>query len=181
MLRRARLRVGERLLVVGVGGGVASAGLVIGQAMGAEVFVTSRSPEKVERALELGATRGFDSTDEFSKEVAALGGVDVVLENVGPATFEQSLRSLVRGGRLVISGGTSGAKASFKIPYLFFKHLEIIGSSMLDHREFQEVTRLVGSGRVPVVVDSVFDFEDLPKALARMDSGEQFGKIVLRH
>lgn len=181
MLHRARLRPGEVLLVVGVGGGVSSAGLSLGVAMGAEVFVTSTAQEKIDRAVQLGAAAGFDSAGEFSKEIkAATGtGAHVVLENVGPATWNQSLRSLASGGRLVTCGSTTGPKVEITVPALFFKHHEIIGSTMFDHADFEAVTAMIGSGELPVHVDRVYAFEDLPSALARLDAGEQLGKIVL--
>jgi zinc-binding alcohol dehydrogenase/oxidoreductase len=103
MLRRARLHDGAKVLVVGVGGGVSSAALGIAVAMGAEVWVTSRDPQKIAWAKELGAVDGFDSTSEFARSVkgATDGGVDIVVENVGAATWNQSMRSMVTGGRLV--------------------------------------------------------------------------------
>lgn len=183
MLRRANLRSGDVLLVVGVGGGVSGAAQLIGQAMGADVYVTSRSPDKIAAALEMGAAGGFDSSGEFAKDLKkTIGrGADVVIENVGPATWGQSIRSLESGGRLAICGSTSGPKVEISVPYLFFKQLEIIGSTMFDHAEFERVTRLVGSGAVPVVVDSVYPFEELPAAIARLDSGLQRGKVAIQH
>jgi NADPH:quinone reductase-like Zn-dependent oxidoreductase len=182
MLRRARLGVGDVLLVVGVGGGVSSAGLALGNAMGASVFVTSTNTDKICRAIQLGATGGFNSANLFAKELKAeIGrGADVALENVGPATWEQSVRSLEPGGRLVTCGSTSGTKVEITVPHLFFKQLEIMGSTMFDYAEFATVTNLVGSGRVPIVIDRVFDFGELPTALARLEAGQQLGKIVLR-
>jgi NADPH:quinone reductase-like Zn-dependent oxidoreductase len=183
MLRRARLRPGDVFLVVGIGGGVSSAGLLLGLAMGARVYVTSTRPEKIKRALELGAAGGFSSNDQFAEQLKGEvpDGADVVLENVGPATWEQSVRSLARGGRLVVCGGTSGAKVQVHLPSFFFKQLELIGSTMFDYAEFADVVGLVADGRVPVLVDKVFGFEDLPSALAHLDSGAQFGKVVIRH
>ena len=182
MLQRARLAEGDVLLVVGVGGGVSSAGLALGVEMGATVYVTSRSPEKIARAIEMGAAGGFDSAGEFSKEIkAAAGGAQVVLENVGPATWDQSMRSLTAGGRLVTCGSTSGPRVQITVPALFFKHHEIIGSTMFDHADFEAVTEMVASGRIPVLVDQVFAFTDLPAALARLESGDQLGKIVIAH
>ena len=182
MLRRARLGGGDVLLVVGVGGGVSSAGLVLGKAMGATVYVTSTNTDKICRAIQLGAAGGFNSTNTFAKDLKEeIGrGADVVLENVGPATWDQSVRSLEPGGRLVTCGSTSGTKVEITVPYLFFKQLEIMGSTMFDHAEFAKVTDLVGSGQVPVVVDKIFDFDQLPAALARLEAGLQLGKIVLR-
>lgn len=181
MLRRARLRAGEVLLVVGVGGGVSSAAALIGRAMGARLFVTSRSPDKIAWALEQGAEAGFDSAADFAADLkkAVDGGADVVVENVGPATWEQSIRSLAPGGRVVVCGSTSGRSVELRMPVLFFKQLEIIGSTMYTHGEFIEVLDLVRRGLVRPPV-RVFDFEDLPQALALLERGDQIGKVALR-
>ena len=182
MLRRARLGPGDVLLVVGVGGGVSSAGLVLGKAMGATVYVTSTNTDKICRAIQLGATGGFNSTNHFAKELKEESGrgADVVLETVGLATWEQAVRSLQPGGRLVTCGSTSGTKVEITVPYLFFKQLEIMGSTMFDYAEFDAVTGLVGSGRLPVTIDKIYEFGELPAALARLEAGQQLGKIVLR-
>jgi NADPH:quinone reductase-like Zn-dependent oxidoreductase len=179
MLRRARVEPGEHVLVVGVGGGVASATLGIANSLGARVSVTSRDEAKRSWALEHGAEAAADSGGDFSKELPAKA--DVVVDSVGPATFGQSLRSLRPGGRLVTCGATSGPKVELTVPVLFFKQLEIIGSTMFTHAEFADLTSLVADGSVEPQVDQVFDFEDLPAALARLDTGEQLGKIALRH
>lgn len=181
MLRRARLSEGDLMLVAGVGGGVSSAGLLIGLILGAEVYVTSRDPGKIARAVELGAAGGFDSAGEFSKELRAAAGrqADVVFENVGPATWDQSMRSLAPGGRLVTCGSTTGAKVEVVVPRLFFRHHEIIGSTMFDREDFAQVTSWAAGGEMPVLVDRVYGFEDVPAAMARMKAGEQFGKLVI--
>ena len=182
MLRRARLSPGDVLLVVGVGGGVSSAGLLIGRMMGAEVYVTSRSPAKIARAIELGAVAGFRSTAEFSKDLKAVARrqADVVFENVGPATWNQSMRSIRPGGRVVTCGSTSGTKVEISMPPLFFRHQEIIGSTMFDHEDFARVSAWVANGDLPVLVDGVHEFEELPVALARMKAGDQHGKLAIR-
>lgn len=177
MLRRARLTAGETMLVVGVGGGVSSAGLALGVAMGAQVFVTSRDADKRAAAVALGAAGAFDSADE-SWPVRA----DVVFENVGAATWDRSLRSLAPGGRLVTCGGTAGSRVELSLPRLFFKQHEIIGSTMGSYAEFAAVTRMVGDGRAGVVVDEAVDgLEAFPEALERLGAGRQLGKIVVRH
>jgi NADPH:quinone reductase-like Zn-dependent oxidoreductase len=174
MLKRARLAAGETLLVVGVGGGVSSAGLALGVAMGARVFATSRDATKRGRAVALGAEDAFDSGEDFPVKA------DVVLENVGPATWTRSLKALVPGGRLVTCGGTSGPKVELSLPRLFFGQFEIIGSTMGSYEEFAELTDMVGRG-LPVLVDEVFPLDQYPAALERLDAGAQLGKIVLRH
>lgn len=180
MLRRARLEAGETLLVVGVGGGVSSAAALLGVAFGARVFVTSTSADKVAWAVDHGAEGGFASDASFSKELAAAAGeADVVVENVGPATWRESLRAVRRGGRVVVCGSTSGPKVELTVPVLFFKQLDILGSSMFGHGEFDETIRLVTSGAVTPEVDSVFDFEDLPAALERLDHRDRIGKVAL--
>jgi len=178
MLRRARLRVGETLLVVGIGGGVATAAFQLGRAMGADVMVTSRSEEKRAWALSQGAVASVDSTGAFSRELPRRA--DVVVESVGPATFDQSIRSAAPGGRIAVCGATSGPKVELTVPVLFFKQIEIIGSTMFTHDEFRQVSRLVDSGKVEPQVDHVFDFDQLPEALARLDAGDQLGKVALR-
>ena len=175
MLRRARLAAGETLLVVGIGGGVSSAGLAIGKAMGARVYVTSRDEAKRGRAVELGAAEAFDSTSDWPVKA------NVVFENVGAATWDRSLRALAPGGRLVTCGGTAGSKVEISLPRLFFKQHEIIGSTMGSYAEYAEVTQLFANG-LDVVVDEVFDgLESFPVALERLDSAQQLGKIVIRH
>lgn len=179
MLDRARLAKGETVLIPGIGGGVSSAAMFIATGRGARVFVTSRSPAKIEWAVQHGAEAGFDSESEYSKEMKDHGAADVVVENVGPATWNQSLRSLKPGGRLVVCGATSGQKVELTLPVLWFKHLEIIGSSMSTHSQFARALHLVSSGEVPAPVDSVFEFDRLPDALRRLEAGEQMGKVVV--
>ena len=183
MLRRARLVPGETVLVVGVGGGTSTAAFSLAQTLGATaVFVTSRETSKREWALANGADGAFDSEGRFDDEVRALTGdrgVDVVVENVGTATWERSMRSLARGGRLVTNGSTTGRTAELHLPSLFWRQLEVIGSTMNDHHEFAEAASLIASGRVTIPVDSTFGFDQFPAALERLESGEQIGKIVL--
>jgi NADPH:quinone reductase-like Zn-dependent oxidoreductase len=180
MLRRARVAAGQTVLVVGVGSGVSCAALAIARHLGADVVATSRSEAKRAEAAAMGAVATLDSNAERWAVQA-----DIVVESVGAATWERSLRALKPGGRLVVCGGTSGGNVSINLPRLFFKQHEIIGSSMGSYQEFAEVTNLMaaGAGRagLPVQVDRVFPLADYPAALARLDAGEQLGKIVLTH
>lgn len=175
MLRRARLRAGETLLVVGIGGGVANALLALGLAAGARVVVTSRDEAKRTAALAAGAADALNSAAE-RWDVAA----DVVAESVGAATWDQSMAALVPTGRLVVCGATSGGTVELKLPRLWFKQIEIIGSTMASYEEFVEVTRLVAQG-LPVAVDSEHDLDAYPAALERLRGGDVQGKIVLHH
>lgn len=179
MLERVNVQQGERVLIVGIGGGVSTAAMSLALAFGADVYVTSRSRDKIDWAVEQGVTAGFLSDGEFGKEMAALGGADVIIENVGPATLGQSMKAAVRGARIAICGGTSGAKYELSLPYLFFKQLEIVGSSMGTHAQFARATHYVGSGQATTYVDRTFDFSDLPEAMAYLDSGEQIGKVAI--
>lgn len=174
MLRRARLRAGERVLIVGVGGGVSMAALALARRMGAEVFVTSRDPAKRARAVELGAAAAFDSDADWSVRC------EVVVESVGPATWEASMRALTPGGRLVVCGGTSGPVVEVNLPRLFFKQYEIIGSTMGGYGEFATVVDLVAQG-LDIAVDTELPLASYPEALERLRSGAQMGKVVLLH
>src|SRR5438046_4386208 len=176
---RARLQKGEKVLVVGAGGGVAVAAISIARHLGARVFATSRSDDKRKRAVELGAEAAFDSS-EFSKPVreASGGGVDVVVESVGPATINESTRSLAPSGRLVGCGSTSGVTAAIAMPRLFWGQLDMLGSTMGNASEFEAVLKALDTGLRPVV-DRAYPLDEVEAALTRLDAAEQFGKVVL--
>ena len=176
---RARLKAGEKVLVVGASAGVAVAAISIARHLGARVFATSRSEAKRQKARELGAEAVFDSAD-FSKPVrdATGGGVDVVFEHVGPATLAESLRSVVMGGRVVTCGSTSGVKAEIAMPRLFWGQMDLLGSTMGNVGEFHAVLQAMDGGLRPVV-DSVYPLAGVQAALQRLDAAEQFGKVVL--
>jgi len=175
MLRRARVAAGQTVVVVGIGSGVSSAALAIARHFGAEVVATSRSEAKREAALVMGATAVIDSAAE-RWDVQA----DIVIESVGQATWENSVRALKPGGRLAVCGATSGADVSINLPRLFFKQYEIIGSTMGSYQEFADVTKLMADG-LPVHVDQILPLADYPAALDRLEAGDQLGKIVLQH
>lgn len=176
---RAQLRVDETVLVVGAGAGVAVAAIQIARHLGARVLATSRSEAKRKRALELGADAAFDSAS-FSKDVrqATKDGVEVVFEHVGPATLDESMRSLAMGGRIVTCGSTSGVRAEISMPRLFFRHAGLLGSTMGNASEFEALLKAIDRGLRPVV-DSVYPLDEVQAALTRLDGAEQFGKVVL--
>jgi zinc-binding alcohol dehydrogenase/oxidoreductase len=174
LLRRARLQPGETVLVTGIGGGVATAAMILAKQMGARVFVTSRDEEKRARAIELGADDAFDSNEPYPVKS------DVVVDSIGPATWEHAFRTLRHGGRMCVCGGTSGQKVELNLPRLFFKQLDVIGASCGSQEEFRHVTDLVADG-LAVIVDEVVPLERYPEALERIRTASQLGKIVLEH
>jgi NADPH:quinone reductase-like Zn-dependent oxidoreductase len=183
VVSKARVRPGETVLILGIGGGVALAALQIAKHAGGRVFVTSSSDEKLERARTLGADVLINhKRSDFSKEVWAITekrGVDVVIEDVGAATWPGSIRALARGGRLVTCGATSGPKPEEDIRRIFQKQITIYGSTMGTRHDWEELTRLLPSGALKPVVDQVFPLEEAAAAQERMERGEQFGKLVL--
>jgi NADPH:quinone reductase-like Zn-dependent oxidoreductase len=184
LVTRGRLRPGESVLVVGAGGGVNTASIQIARLVGAEpILVVGSSREKLALARELGAdvTMNRNETD-WSREVfriTARRGVDVVVDNVGAATFKQSLRALRRGGRLLTVGNSSGPLFEIDNRYLFGKHLTIIGSTMGTSVDYETAMRLIFEGRLRPVIDTVYPLERGRTALERMRAGDVIGKLVL--
>jgi NADPH:quinone reductase-like Zn-dependent oxidoreductase len=183
LVTRARLRAGETVLVWGIGGGVSLTALRIAKQIGATVAVTSSSDLKLARAHELGADLTLNHrTQDIAKEVRAWTGkrgVDVVVENVGEATWEQSLRSLAKGGRIVTCGGTSGPKLVTDVRPLFWHQLSILGSTMGNAAEYREIVRQLGEGRLRPIVDAVFPLGRAREAFERLERAEQIGKIAV--
>jgi NADPH:quinone reductase-like Zn-dependent oxidoreductase len=184
VVTRAELRPGETVLVWGIGGGVSVAALRIAKLKGARVIVTSSSDAKLERARGLGADVTLNHrTQKVSQEVRALTGkrgADVVIDHVGEATWDESLRSLGRGGRLVSCGGTTGPKVGLDIRRLFWYQWSILGSTMGNDAEYREIVRLLGTGELRPVVDREFPFAEARAAFERLERGEQLGKIAIQ-
>lgn len=181
---KARVKPGDDVLIIGVGGGVALAALQIAKLAGARVLVTSSSDEKLEKAFELGASIGINylSNPDFHKEVFTLTnrrGVDIVVDSVGEATWEKSLRSLTKGGRLVTCGATSGPNAVTNVNLLFWKQLEILGSTMGSRSELRDVLKLVWNGKLQPVVDRAMPLSKAQDAHEILEKDEQFGKLIL--
>jgi len=181
MIEKSDLKRDQTVLVVGVGGGVSASAMSLAMAFGANVYVTSRSQEKIDWAVGEGAIAGFDSSGEFGKEMTAAGGADLVIDSVGPATLKQSMRAARKGGRIAICGGTSGPRFELNLPVLWFRHLELIGSSMGNHAQFARALNWIRLGKVKSPVARVFPFDQLPDALGYLDSGAHIGKVVLAH
>lgn len=183
LTNRARLQAGETVLIWGVGGGVGMAALQIAVLLGARAIVTSGSDAKLEAAARLGASLGLnhrsaDVVAEVRRETGGRGA-NVVADCVGEATWPNSLRALRRGGRLVVCGATTGPSVSLDLRRLFWHQWSILGSTMGSRREFAEIVRLAHEGRLWPVVDSVVPLADGAAAYARMQRGEQTGKLVI--
>jgi NADPH:quinone reductase-like Zn-dependent oxidoreductase len=183
LVDRVALKPGETLLVHAAGSGVGSAAIQIGKLLGARVFATASTQQKLDKARELGAdeTINYQETD-FLDEVRRLTGkrgVDVVFEHTGEATWEKSIRSLARGGRLVTCGATSGFDGGVDIRYLFSRQISLHGSYMGAKRELIEVMRLVEMGKLRGVVDRVLPLSRVAEAHRAMEDRAQFGKIVV--
>jgi NADPH:quinone reductase-like Zn-dependent oxidoreductase len=183
LVTRAGLREGEWVLAWGVGGGVSTAALAIGKALGARVLVTSSSDAKLERARELGADATVNHATGDVKAAALEAtegrGVDVVIESVGEATWTTSLQVAAPGGRITVCGATSGPNPPAALHRIWWKQLSILGSTMGTGEDFAGAYELVTSGRARPVVDSVLPLEEIRTAHERLEAGEQLGKIVL--
>lgn len=184
VVTRARVQPGETVLVWGIGGGVSLTAMRIARLRGARVIVTSSHDAKLREAQQLGADVALNyTTRKISREVRALTdqrGADVVIENPGEATWDESLRSLGRGGRLVTCGATTGHRAAIDLRRLFWHHWTIMGSTMGNEAEYREVVRVLGTGELRPLVDRVFAFTDAPAAFERLQRGEQLGKIAIQ-
>ena len=185
VVTQARVKPGEDVLIIGVGGGVSSTAVQIARLCGARVIVTSSSDEKLAKARALGADIGINYKKEPDwgralRTLTGARGVDVVVENVGAATWKQSVRALRRGGRLVTCGATTGPIGETDIRVLFWNQLHLIGSTMSTTREFLDVMRLFFAGTLRAIVDEVVPIADGATAQQRLADGQQFGKIVLR-
>jgi NADPH:quinone reductase-like Zn-dependent oxidoreductase len=182
LIGRARIREGDVVLVLAGGSGVGQAAIQIARLKGARVFATS-GPRKLERTRALGAEAVFDHyATDFAHETRNLTGnrgADIVVEHVGEATWERSVRALARGGRLVTCGATTGGKAGLDLRYLFARQLSLLGSYMGAKPELLAAAPLFFDGRLKPVVDAVFPLEEAAAAQRKMENREQFGKIVL--
>ena len=185
LVTKAQIKPADDLLIIGIGGGVALAALQIAKSAGARVLVTSSSDLKLENAMKLGAdyTINHDTTSEYHKEILRYTknrGVDVVLDSVGQATWSRSLKSLRKGGKLVTCGATSGPITETNINLLFWKQLEILGSTMASRAELRTALKLVWNGSIIPIIDRFLPLSKAKEAHEILERGDQFGKLVLR-
>ncbi len=183
LVERAKIRTGETVLVVAAGSGVGSAAVQIAKLYGATVIATTGSDMKAKKAKEVGADFSLDhsKTDysEKTRDITDRRGVDIVIDHVGAATWERSLKSLTHGGRIVTCGATSGANAFTDIRQLYRRQLTIMGSFMGSKGELVRLIHFVNTGKLKPIVDSVFPLANAARAHDLMESRQYYGKIVL--
>jgi NADPH:quinone reductase-like Zn-dependent oxidoreductase len=183
VVTRARVQAGETVLIWGIGGGVALAALRVAKLRGARAIVTSSSDAKLEAARRLGADLTINHRrQDVGAEVRVLTkrrGVDVVVENVGDATWQTSLRCLAKGGRLVTCGATTGPLVETDVRRLFWNQYTIMGSTMGNAAEYRDVVGQLAAGQLRPIVDRVFPIAEARAALERLQRGEQLGKIAI--
>jgi len=184
LITNARLKPGETILIIGIGGGVAGAALQVAKKIGANVLVTSGSDEKLELAKKYGAAHTINHREkDFAQEVRALTGnrgVDVVLDCVAGEVWQKSLAALARGGRLVTCGATAGGSPETDLTPIFTKHLQIFGSTLGSRDEFRHLLSFMAVAEIKPIIDQVFPLSEAAAAQRRMEEAKQFGKIVLQ-
>ena len=181
LVGKAALRAGEKLLITGIGGGVATFALLFGRAMGAEVFVTSSSQDTIAKAIALGAKAGFNYREpNWSKALLeASGGIDVVFDGAPAGGLPEYSRALATGGRIVIYGSTGGVQMTMAAPDLFLRHATLFGTAMGDLIDFRDMLAFVGEHRIMPVVEQTFPFDQAQQALLHLAKGHSFGKIAI--
>jgi len=183
LLTRAELRPGESVLVLGASGGVGHATVQIADYLGAEVYATASSEEKLGYAAEVGADHCINyEAEDFAdsvREQTGRRGVDVVVDHVGAATWQDSLRSLAKGGRVVTCGATTGGRPATDINRIFWNQLEVIGSTMGTPGEVDDVLELVWAGEFEPRIRAVLPMSDTARAHEMLEEREGFGKVVV--
>jgi NADPH2:quinone reductase len=184
LLHRAQIKAGETVLIIGAGGGVNSMAIQIAKLAGCYVYAATSTEEKIQQAKALGADHVYNYREnpEWPKELqrdTKKRGVDIVVDNVGKATLPISMQLVRRGGRIVIVGNTSGPNAELDIRYLFSKQISLIGSTMGNQEDYNNVMKQVFLGNIKPVIYKKFPLDQGVEAMRILEKGEQFGKIVL--
>jgi len=183
---QAKVKAEEYVFIHGAGGGVSTAAIQIAKYLGAYVITSTSTKEKIEQSLKLGADHviNYVENPDYGREVYAeitnKQGVDVVIDSVGKTTFKNSIRLLKPGGRLVIPGATTGPISEIDLRQIFWKQLKIIGSTMSNQKEFQEVMNLIFLGKLRPIIDKIFSLDNIREAEQYLNDHKQFGKVLLK-
>ncbi|TCP24565.1 zinc-binding alcohol dehydrogenase/oxidoreductase [Scopulibacillus darangshiensis] len=179
LFTRGQLKVGQTVFIPGAGSGVATYLIQMAKASDAKVIVSSRSEEKRQKALEVGADLAIDSNEDWASELKG-EMVDLVIESVGAATLRKSFHVLKQGGTLVLFGASAGDEVTMNLRDFFYGQYSFLGSTMGSIQEFHEMISLIEKHQIKPVVDSVYPLEEALAAMKRLEDGEQFGKIALK-
>lgn len=179
LFTRGNLQEGQHVLIPGIGGGVATFAALMASAIGAKVTVTSRSEAKRKQALELPITRVIDSKSHWHDELQN-EPVDLILDSIGTATFNQYFDVIKPNGKIVMFGASSGDDITIPARAIFFPQIQLIGTSMGSHEEFIAMLQFIEKHKIHPIIDSVYSLVDTPLAFQRMERGEQLGNIVLK-
>ena len=183
LFTRGEVKQGDKVLITGIGGGVALMVLKMALAIGADVYVTSGSDEKIERAVALGAKLGvnYKISSWYKLFQSAVEGFDVIIDSAAGDDFKHLIELANPGGKIVFYGGTQGPISTLNPQKIFWKHLSILGTTMGTQKEFAAMLSLFETHKIKPVIDEVFDMANAEKAIRKMDNAAQFGKIVLRN
>jgi NADPH:quinone reductase-like Zn-dependent oxidoreductase len=187
LVTQAKIKPGDRILIQGAGGGVATAAIQIAKYFGAKVIATTGTMEKVEKTKILGADFVFNYRDDpkygstIFKEITQKQGVDIVVDSVGAPTFSDSIRLIKTGGKFVTCGATAGGKVELDLRAVFWKQLHIIGSTMATQGEFRAVMDRIVEGKFGPIIDKVFPLAEGQTAENYLSKSTQFGKIILKN
>jgi len=184
LMTKAELRPGQAVLIHGIGGGVALYALQLAKLAGAVAIVTSSSDEKLSRASKMGADytinyRSVDDVAQCVRDITSGTGVDIIIDSVGAATWPIDFSAARRGGKIVLCGVTSDAEAVTDLRALYWNQLTIMGSTMGSNEDFHQMVKAVTAAKLRPVIDSAMPLENVKDAMDRMETAEQFGKIVL--
>ncbi len=184
LIRKVRIIPGDWILIYGASSGVGGMAIQIARQLGARIITTAGNESKARAAEKLGAEYVIrydkDKVGQTAKAITQGAGVDVVLEHTGAETWYESLRALKKGGTIVTCGATTGPKVTIDLRALFIKHQRLIGSTMGTLQDLHEIVQWVEQNRLSPYVDTVFDFKDIKEAHEWLESGQQFGKVVVR-
>lgn len=185
LIRRAKMHLGQKVLVIGAGGGVNSFAIQLAKLAGCEISTITSTEEKMQQAKELGADHiyNYKTDPEWPRKLMKLTydeGFDIVVDNVGKATLNHSMRLAKRGGKIVIVGNTSGPQTQIDIRYIFSKQIQLIGSTMGNHSDYCKAMQLLFDKKIRPVIQQTYELKEGIKAMEALEQGEHFGKIILQ-